>query len=402
MKFAGNFTVQALVTKIKSLIAAVNQAAEDASSAASAAQSQAKYYGTCATAAATAAKVVTCSGFSLVNGARIAVKFTYANTAATITFNINGTGAVTASWMNSTSASANAWTAGETLILVYNGSNYIIIKPQSVQKLTTGRTITLGQAASGSCTFDGSTNVTLNVAALNPNFFSTYVPISKGGTGAGDAANARANLGITPANIGAATASHGEHVVFSPNAPVVAGTASAGSANTVARSDHIHPAQTSVSGNAGTATKLETGRTIRINLSSTSYATFDGSANVTPGVTGILPIARGGTGSTTATSALKALGGAKTVTYTVSITNSWTAYSGGGYYKTVTVSGMLASDNPVADVVLSTDVAASKLQLEAWACVSHIVTDKGQITIYCFDTAPTVTMSVQFLCVRSA
>ena len=53
---------------------------------------------------------------------------------------------------------------------------------------------------------------------------------------------------------------------------------------------------TSVSGNAGTATKLATARTIRTNLASTSTASFDGSGNVTPGVTGILPVGNGGTG----------------------------------------------------------------------------------------------------------
>lgn len=50
-------------------------------------------------------------------------------------------------------------------------------------------------------------------------------------------------------------------------------------------------------GNAnGTVAKLTTARTIRTNLASTATASFDGSANVTPGVTGVLPVANGGTG----------------------------------------------------------------------------------------------------------
>ena len=59
--------------------------------------------------------------------------------------------------------------------------------------------------------------------------------------------------------------------------------------------------------NAATATKLETGRTIRTNLASTSTASFDGSANITPGVTGTLPVANGGTGATTAAEAFSDL-----------------------------------------------------------------------------------------------
>ena len=49
-------------------------------------------------------------------------------------------------------------------------------------------------------------------------------------------------------------------------------------------------------GNASTATTLKTARTIRTNLASTSAASFNGSANITPGVTGVLPVANGGTG----------------------------------------------------------------------------------------------------------
>ena len=53
-----------------------------------------------------------------------------------------------------------------------------------------------------------------------------------------------------------------------------------------------------VSGNASTATKLETQRAIQTNLASTSSANFDGSADITPGVTGTLAVANGGTGQT--------------------------------------------------------------------------------------------------------
>lgn len=49
---------------------------------------------------------------------------------------------------------------------------------------------------------------------------------------------------------------------------------------------------------ADTATKLKTARTIQTNLSSTSSTSFDGSSNVTPGITGVLPVANGGTGQT--------------------------------------------------------------------------------------------------------
>ena len=64
----------------------------------------------------------------------------------------------------------------------------------------------------------------------------------------------------------------------------------------------------SFSGNAATATRLQTARTIRTNLSSTSTASFDGTANITPGISGTLPVAYGGTGATGATAARANLG----------------------------------------------------------------------------------------------
>lgn len=52
-----------------------------------------------------------------------------------------------------------------------------------------------------------------------------------------------------------------------------------------------------VTGNAETATKLKTAKTIKVNLGTDYAAPFDGSENVTPGVTGVLPVSKGGTGS---------------------------------------------------------------------------------------------------------
>lgn len=69
----------------------------------------------------------------------------------------------------------------------------------------------------------------------------------------------------------------------------------------------------SITGNASSATKLVTARSIRINLASTSAVNFDGSANITPGVTGVLPVANGGTGNTTGTAAVASKLGTTTV-----------------------------------------------------------------------------------------
>lgn len=83
----------------------------------------------------------------------------------------------------------------------------------------------------------------------------------------------------------------------------VLGTATAGT-------DYVVPSG-SITGNAATASKLAATRAIQTNLGSTSSASFDGSADITPGVSGTLPIANGGTGGTDASSARAALGAAR-------------------------------------------------------------------------------------------
>ena len=119
------------------------------------------------------------------------------------------------------------------------------------------------------------------------------VPVSQGGTGASTSAQARANLEVPPANhassgttYGVSSTSNYGHAKASSTTPKAAGTASPGSENSsFAKGDHVHPAQTSVSGNAGTATKLQTARTISLSGDATGSTSFDGSANKSIAVT---------------------------------------------------------------------------------------------------------------------
>ena len=74
---------------------------------------------------------------------------------------------------------------------------------------------------------------------------------------------------------------HGTHVEYYDENPKVAGTTTAGSSSKLSRGDHVHPAQTTITGNAGTATTLATARTLTIGKTGKS---FDGSANVSWGL----------------------------------------------------------------------------------------------------------------------
>ena len=98
------------------------------------------------------------------------------------------------------------------------------------------------------------------------------------------------------------------------------------------------------------------------------------------------------------THTLASLGAAKTVTLTCTVPVSWTA-SGSYYTQTVAMTGMLAADNPVADILPGTDHDANKLYAEAWGKVQSITTLAGKVTIWCTE-APAVAFPVQFKVVR--
>jgi len=86
-------------------------------------------YGTCSTQGNVAAKVVVCSDFNkLITGVTIHVKFTYPNTAASPTLNVNSTGAKPIYKGSSTPAASTdiTWPPDSIVSFTYDGTNWVM------------------------------------------------------------------------------------------------------------------------------------------------------------------------------------------------------------------------------------------------------------------------------------
>ena len=94
------------------------------------------------------------------------------------------------------------------------------------------------------------------------------------------------------------------------------------------------------------------------------------------------------------------IGAAVKYRYTATIpTGTWTAVSGGGYYKDITVSGITAAMTPYVGVVQTSDAAASELMVEEFANIRRIETMAGKIRVYTRSdgAAPTVNIPIQLV-----
>lgn len=129
------------------------------------------------------------------------------------------------------------------------------------------------------------------------------LPVTRGGTGTttstgtGDVVLNTSPVLVTP-TIGVATGTSFNSITgLSNTAALAAGIAAIGTSTLVARQDHVHPVQTTISGNAGTATTLATARTIGMTGDVTwTSASFNGSGDVT-GTATLATITDNGTGS---------------------------------------------------------------------------------------------------------
>ena len=84
--------------------------------------------------------------------------------------------------------------------------------------------------------------------------------------------------------------------------------------------------------------------------------------------------------------------------FTASIDTTWVG-SAAPFTKTVSVSGMLATDHPTYDVILSDTPDTAQAQIEEWNKIYKLVANNGSITLHAFEK-PTVSLSLQLQCVR--
>lgn len=188
-------------------------------------------YAVCSTAAATASKTVTIPGFKLFAGAVVYIKFNVTNTAPYPTLDVNSTGAAQIYYRGGTIV-AGTLAANRTYAFVYNGTQYELIGDINTDTQYSAGT---GLTKSGN-TFNhanyGSADTAGPEANASPGYGGT-IPVPQVTTNAQGHVTALTERSIT-----------------------------------------LPAAPTSVSGNAGTATKLATARTI-------DGVSFNGSAAIT-------------------------------------------------------------------------------------------------------------------------
>ena len=98
------------------------------------------------------------------------------------------------------------------------------------------------------------------------------------------------------------------------------------------------------------------------------------------------------------TASLSTLGHVKCAVLTAILDPSWSG-SSVPYTKTVTVNGILATDTPIIDIVLTGGYIADEARIEAWGYIYRAVTADGSITFYATEK-PTVSLPIQIKVVR--
>lgn len=241
-----------MATKVNGLIQKVNPGNNTQYSIASTA------YGYCETAAATAAKVVDMAGFTLLEGTTIHVKFKNNNTVASPTLNVNGTGAKPIVQYGTTAASTGdattGWYAGAVVSFTYDGTSWVRDQGFNTDTHQTTHLYAGNGTAANKATTNGNTKISVTDNSTVRNSItvkgSGTTSVTSDANGVITISSADSKTGtvtsITPGNgllngttTNAITTSGTLNINYGTTTAKI-GTAAAGSATTVSRSDHVH------------------------------------------------------------------------------------------------------------------------------------------------------------------
>lgn len=128
--------------------------------AASMAAALGRGYCSCNTAAATVAKVATCSGFELNVGAIIGTKFAYANTVSSPTLNVNATGAKTIYNALTGAAVVSGNMSTGVHFFIYDGTYWWLLNPSTVPNSNKLENYVLGTSGSNCIPYVDSSGIT--------------------------------------------------------------------------------------------------------------------------------------------------------------------------------------------------------------------------------------------------
>ena len=274
-----------------------------------------------------------------ITGVTAGTGLTGGGTSGNVTLNIDSTVATLTGTQTLTNKTLTSPTIGDTSNITFPTFNQNTTGNAATATLADSATVLATPRAINGVNFDGSAAITITAAGST---LSDTVPISKGGTNltsvgtAGQilsvngAGNALEYITPTVGDITAIQTTTGDQIaITNGNGPIPSlaiTTATIADAGTgLATADQIHTFVTTqtdataadTSGNAATATILETARNI-------NGVSFNGSANITITAAGstlsdTVPISKGGTGATSAGAARTSLGvdAAGTVNYTL-------------------------------------------------------------------------------------
>ena len=367
---------------------------------------------TCSTAASTAAKVATLDtsnrNFSLATGVRVAVTFTYGNSATTPTLRVDGSTTGTAKTIATPTASGtlstgngttyNTWGPYETVIFTYNGTYWV--KGASSLGAYTGQPISMATSTgTSSITLAHSTKYALNIGG-NSYVFTTPSggemnetdPIYSASAAAGITSSDITNWNSKTSNTGTVTSvgiTNGGGLSVSGSPVTTSGSITVGHSNSVTAqtTQAIYPIKIDAQGHIsayGTAvTPLTSSSTLNAaNLSgaipsavtATTQATTDDSTKLA--TTAFVKAAMSGAGAGTVTSVTvqgsNGVTGSGTVTSSGTITLSHddtssqasSSNSGRTYIQSVTLDdfGHVTGLSTATESVTNTD---TKLQIGA-------------------------------------